>query len=222
VPISRDRTNENRFVGTFRCVTSAAKQYASVPRLCRRKNTQYHAIFGQNGCAIVHPSTTATALVALGASVELVNAEGAKRRSLLGDFFLRPEQDIHRENDLKPGEVLLAILLPKLPVRSRSVHLQQGEKDSFDWPLAAVAVSLTCDASGVCERVSIILGAAAPVPYRAKAAESVLEGKTIGEPIVGKAGRAALTGATPLSKNAYKLPIFEALVRRAISATASS
>jgi xanthine dehydrogenase YagS FAD-binding subunit len=30
------------------------------------------------------------------------------------------------------------------------------------------------------------------------------------------AARAALDGATPLTKNAYKLPLFEALVRRAI------
>ena len=38
---------------------------------------QYHAVFGQDGCAIVHPSTAATALVAFDAHVELVNAQGA-------------------------------------------------------------------------------------------------------------------------------------------------
>jgi hypothetical protein len=32
----------------------------------------------------------------------------------------------------------------------------------------------------------------------------------------GKPGRAALDGATPLSGNAYKLSLFETLVRRAI------
>src|SRR5674476_909092 len=32
---------------------------------------QYHAIFDHNGCAMVHPSTSATALVALGAKLEL-------------------------------------------------------------------------------------------------------------------------------------------------------
>jgi xanthine dehydrogenase YagS FAD-binding subunit len=34
-------------------------------------DNRYHAIFDQAGCAIVHPSTSATALVALGAGVEL-------------------------------------------------------------------------------------------------------------------------------------------------------
>jgi len=31
-----------------------------------------------------------------------------------------------------------------------------------------------------------------------------------------QAARAALDGATPLAKNAYKLPLFETLIRRAI------
>ena len=90
---------------------------------------QYHAIFDQHGCAIVHPSTAATALVALGARVELVNAEGARREVLLEDFFVLPDVDIHRENDLKPGEILTAVVLPTLAPALRSVHLKQGEKE---------------------------------------------------------------------------------------------
>ena len=35
-------------------------------------------------------------------------------------------------------------------------------------------------------------------------------------------GRAAMAGSVPLSKNAYKLPIFETLVRRAIMAAAQA
>lgn len=179
---------------------------------------QHHAIFDQAGCAIVHPSTAATALVALGATVELVNSEDARRTVLLEDFFLRPHQDIHRENDLKPGELMTAVLLPKPDVGMRSVHLKQGETDSFDWPLADVAVALSRDANGRCKRVSIVLGAAAPVPYRAKAAEAVLQDKPADESVARDAARDALTGATPLAKNAYKLAIFETLVRRAILA----
>jgi len=183
---------------------------------------QYHAIFDQNGCAMVHPSTAATALVALGAKVVLVNAEGRQRDVLLEDFYLLPDKDVHRENDLRPGEILTAVVLPKLEPAIRSVHLKQGEKDSFDWPLADVAVLLDRDAGGVCRRVSIVLGAAAPLPHRAKAAEAVLRGKPVHEQTARDAARAALAGAAPLSKNAYKLPIFETLVRRAILAAATA
>ena len=54
------------------------------------------------------------------------------------------------------------------------------------------------------------------MPHRAKAAEAVLTGRPIDAQAARQAGRAALDGATPLLKNAYKLPLFETLVERAI------
>ena len=63
---------------------------------------QYHAIFDNRFCAIVHPSTSATALVALGAEIELTDADGGTRRRVaLEDFFVGPDRDVQRENDLK-------------------------------------------------------------------------------------------------------------------------
>lgn len=177
---------------------------------------QYHAIFDHNGCAMVHPSTSATALVALGAKLELTSAAGTKRVVGLEQFFLLPEVDIQRENDLAPGEILTAILLPPPAPTSRSIHIKQGETDSFDWPIADVAVALDTAPGGACRAAAVILGAAAPVPHRAKAAEALLVGKTIDADVARAAAHAALQGAAPLTKNAYKLPIFETLVRRAI------
>lgn len=178
----------------------------------------YHAIFDHNGCAIVHPSTAATALVALGASVELMDAKAAQRIVRLDDFLLLPETDIQHENDLRPGELLTAILLPRPAPGARSVHLRQSEKESFDWPIADVAVVLDVGPDKICRGASIVLGAAAPVPHRAKAAEAALIGKPIDDDVARAAAHAALAGAAPLSHNAYKLPIFETLVRRAIEA----
>jgi xanthine dehydrogenase YagS FAD-binding subunit len=177
---------------------------------------QYHAIFNNMPCAIVHPSTAATALVALNAKVELTNAAGAKREMALENFFVPVERDLQRENELAPQEILTAIRLPKLAPGVRMAHLKQGEKDSFDWPLADVAVVLDLARDGTCQSAAVILGAAAPVPHRAKKAEAALVGKRIDEGAAAQAAHAALDGATPLSKNAYKLPLFEALVRRAI------
>ena len=65
---------------------------------------QYHAIFDNRFCAIVHPSTSATALVALGAEIELTDADGGTRRFALEDFFLGPDKDVQRENDLRANE----------------------------------------------------------------------------------------------------------------------
>ena len=181
---------------------------------------QYHAIFGHDGCAIVHPSTSATALVAFDARVELASPQRAKRVVALEDFFVLPAQNVHRENDLKPGEVLTAVLLPP-GGETRSAHIRQGELDSFDWPIADVAVVLDLAPDGVCRRASVVLGAAAPAPHRAKAAEKALTGKRIDDDAARGAARAALAGAMPLSRNAYKVPVFETLVRRAVTEAAN-
>ncbi len=177
----------------------------------------YHAIFRHVGCAIVHPSTPATALVALRAHVELEGAKGGRRTVALEDFLLGPERDLHRENDLRPGELVTAIRLARMPAGSASFHLRQGELDSFDWPVADVAVVVQAN-EGLCRAASIVLGAAAPVPYRAVAAERSLVGRAIDATSVEDAARAAVAGAAPLSRNAYKVPIFAALVRRALLA----
>lgn len=182
---------------------------------------QYHAIFDHNGCAIVHPSTSATALVAFGASLELSDKTGARRAVKLEDFFVLPEVDIHRENDLKPGELVTAVLLPAQPPTASSVHMKFAEVESFDWSVADVAVVLNV-VDGVCHKAAVVLGAAAPVPHRVKAAETALIGKTIDEAVALAAAHAALQGAMPLTKNAYKLPLFETLVRRAVLAAAQT
>ena len=183
---------------------------------------QYHAVFGQNGCAIVHPSTAATVLVAFNAKAELVNAQGNRRVIALETFFLTPDKDSRRENNLKPGEILTSVVLPESMHGVRSSYLRQGELDSFDWPIAEVVAVVELDAVGVCRQASVVLGAAAPVPYRAKKAESALIGKRISDEIARRAANAAVSDAAPLSENAYKLPVFEALVRRALLSATSA
>ncbi len=179
---------------------------------------EYHAIFDNSPCAIVHPSATASALIALGASVELTSAKG-KREVKLEDFFVLPSQDLTHENVLRPGELLTEIRVPSPSGGSRSAYMKLGEKESFDWPLAEVAVVLE-QAGGKVSKANVILGAAAPVPRRAKEAEALLTGKAVNEETARAAARAAMADATPLEKNAYKIPIFEAVIRRTILAAA--
>ena len=133
-------------------------------------------------------------------------------------FFVPPETDIRRENDIGPGEVLTAVLLPVSAARVRSVYLRQTEKSAFDWPIADVAVVFGVDAQGLCQGARVVLGAAAPVPHRAKAAEQELNGQKVSAQTAARVAHAALAGATPLGQNAYKLHLFEVLVRRALLA----
>lgn len=175
---------------------------------------QYHAIFGNKVCPIVHGSTAATALVAFHARLVLTGPKGT-REIALEDFFVPPEKDVMRENSLQPQELITEIRLPVVSATTRSAHIKQGEKESFDWPIADVAAVLE-QSDGRCTKASIVLGAAAPVPLRSKEAEAALVGKAINEETARAAAKAAVNGATPLAKNGYKVPVFEAVIRRTI------
>ena len=178
---------------------------------------EYHAIFDNDVCAVVHPSAAACALTAMGAKVEVKGKRGT-REIALDDLFVRPETDITREHVLNPGELLTEIRVPAPSDATRSAYTKVGQKESFDWPLAEVAVVLELR-GGVVNKASIVLGAVAPVPWRATAAEKALAGNPLTEQTAREAATAAMRGATPLSQNAYKIPMFEAVVRRTILAS---
>ena len=121
---------------------------------------KYHAILGGGPSFIVHPSTLASALLALDASVEVA---GETTRTLpLADLFVGPKTDPRREHNLAPGEVLVRVLLPAASER-RSVYTVVKEKQSHDWPLAEAVVSLSL-AAGVMRSVRVVLGHVAPMP----------------------------------------------------------
>jgi xanthine dehydrogenase YagS FAD-binding subunit len=191
---------------------------------CRRKGgercfaldgeNQYHAVFDNNLCAIVHPSALAVPLMALNARVVLTSSKGA-REVELEKFFVTPETDIMRENVIAADELITEVKVPRSAMPLRSAYIKQGEKESFDWPVADVAVALQ-KKGNVCTKASIVLGAAAPVPWRAVKAEESLVGKVVNEQAAREAARLSIQGATPLAQNGYKLPIFEAIVRRAV------
>ena len=175
---------------------------------------QYHAIFNNGLCAIVHPSGTATALVAYNAKIEITGKDG-KREVDLEKFFQPPTADLHRENILDPGEVVTEIRIPAPAENVKSHYIKQGEKESFDWPICEIAVLIEKDGD-TCKRASIVLGAASPVPYRAVETEKALTGKKIDATLAREAAKATLKNATPLAMNQYKIPLFENLMTRAI------
>jgi xanthine dehydrogenase YagS FAD-binding subunit len=177
---------------------------------------EFHAIFDNEVCAVVHPSAAACALTALGAKVK-VQGKNGKREIALDDLFVRPETDITREHVLDHGELLTEILVPAPSDATRSAYTKLGQKESFDWPIAEVAVVLE-SRGGTVNKASIVLGGAAPVPWRATGAEKALVGKPLNEQSAREAAVAAVQGATPRSQNAYKIPVFEAVVRRTILA----
>jgi xanthine dehydrogenase YagS FAD-binding subunit len=181
---------------------------------------QYHAIFDNSRTPMVHSSTPATALLAYGASVELVGPQGKSRTVALEDLLLPPDMKRDRDTVVEPGEVLTKVTLPALPPGTRAAYHKQTERDSYDWPVCDVAVVLRLE-RGTVRSAVIAMGWVAPTPRRAIESEKLLTGKRVDEAVAREAARASVAGATPLSKNGYKVPVLEAVVRRTILAAAA-
>ncbi|MCM3875060.1 MAG: FAD binding domain-containing protein [Thermoanaerobaculia bacterium] len=201
----------------FRSSEFQCLKKGGVECLAKSGENEFHAIFGNDTCAIVHPSAAGVALVALDARIETLTTGGG-RTLAAADFFVRPEADILSENALKPGELIVEIHVER-PQGLRSAYRKIKQKQAFDWPLADAAVAWR-EEGGIAKDVRIVIGSAAPVPWRAKAAEALVEGKKIDGALAARAAHAALEGATPLGKNAYKLPMVAAVVRRTLLASA--
>jgi xanthine dehydrogenase YagS FAD-binding subunit len=175
---------------------------------------RYHAILGNSGPAyFVNPSSLAPILIALGAKVRLYGAQGSRELGL-DQFFVTPTGDAERENALRPNEILTEILVPP-PDGAKMAVYEVRQKEALDWPLAAAAVTLRLDGQTV-RSARVILGHVAPVPWPSPEAEQALAGKEVNEEVAAEAGKAAVSKATPLSKNAYKVQLARVAVKRAI------
>jgi len=184
--------------------------------LVREGDNRYHAIFGNQGPAcFVSASSFGPPLVALNARVKLVSAKG-ERELPVEKFFVTPQNESEREIALRPDEILTEILVPPAAnVRNATYEVRQRE--TLDWPLVTASVALTMKGTAVAS-ARVVLGHVAPTPWRATEAEKVLAGKGLSAAVIQKAAEAAVTGATPLSRNAYKVQLVRAAVRRALEA----
>ena len=120
---------------------------------------------------------------------------------------------------LDSDELVTEIQLPAANSNTKSVYMKFRHRQAIDFPLVSVAAVVTTE-NGKVAGVSIVLGAAAPVPVRAKAAEDFLKGKEITDEVAAQAAKLAVCGVLPLDKNHYKVQVTKAYVRRAILALA--
>jgi xanthine dehydrogenase YagS FAD-binding subunit len=184
----------------------------------RSGENQYHAIFDNARTAVVHASTPATALIAYGAIVHLAGPGGSSREVALDRFLLPPDPTREHDADLRRGEIVTHISVPAPAADTQAAYYKQTERESYDWPICDVAVVLQMERE-VVRKASIVLGWVAPTPRRAAASEALLIDRPLDQRSAAEAARAAVDGATPLSKNGYKVRMLEAVVRRTVLAT---
>jgi xanthine dehydrogenase YagS FAD-binding subunit len=176
-------------------------------------DNRYHAIIGGELCYIVHPSDTATALLALPTQVKIAG-QGGERTIPFDQYFHGPREDVLTENVLKPNEMMTEVIVPTPAAGTKMAWNKLKDRQVYDFALVAVAAVFTVD-GGAWKDGRITLGGVAPVPYRAQVVEEALKGKDVKASI--KAAAAQLrTVARPMSLNAYKIDLAMGLIERTV------
>ena len=154
------------------------------------------------------------------ATVRLASGRG-ERTVPLDEFFVGPRQTV-----MTAEEVLVDIQLPAPPPRTSGVYYKHCERKQMDLAYVGVAVSVTLAAGdGVVEDVRIGLGAVAPTPLRATAAEDAVRGHQLDEATLSDAGRLAAAATSPISdvrsSADYRRTMTELLTKRVLQQAAT-
>jgi xanthine dehydrogenase YagS FAD-binding subunit len=179
---------------------------------------EYHCIFGGESCYIVHPSDTAPALMALDASVRIAGPQGL-REVPLEDFFVLPATDPTRETVLERGELVRDVIVPAPAAGLRSSYRKVRARGAWDFALAGMATALALEGD-VVRRARVVFSGVAPIPWRARQVEAELVGHRLDRTAIARAADAAVAGAAPLEKNAYKVDLLRGLVEERLEAIA--
>jgi xanthine dehydrogenase YagS FAD-binding subunit len=180
-----------------------------------------HAIFDNQVCAAVHPSSLAIALCALQAEVEVrsVSAGAQSTRRLLALALSvspsEPQWDLRRDHRLNPTELLTEVSIPIVP-KQRGAYLRLKQKQSFDWPMVEVAVALSRAESGEIRAARVVLGAVAPTPHHNPAVDAALIGSKGDDAALSRCAELAQKGARPLLHNQYKVALVKVAIQRAL------
>jgi xanthine dehydrogenase YagS FAD-binding subunit len=176
-----------------------------------------HAVLGwSQACIATHPSDFCVPLVALDAVVEIEGPAG-RREVSLEEFHLLPGDNPSRESVLQPGELIIALRLPAdaAGFRANSRYLKLRERTSFAFALVSASAALQIE-GGAIRAARIALGGVAAKPWRARAAEALLQGVAPTREAFARAAEAALADAAPSGDNAFKIELAKRVVARVL------
>lgn len=155
------------------------------------------------------------ALLALDTAVTIAGPDGV-RVTPLGEFIVDSYTTQLGANEMVTE---VSVSIPQQPSGGAYVKF---EKRAGDFAVASVGVQVELDERAHCRAVAVTMGALGPTPLRGKAAESLLQGKTVSEELLAEAERLVRESAEPFADTrgsvAYKRHLAGVLFRRAFAA----
>lgn len=174
-----------------------------------------HAIFGtSDSCVATHASDVAVALVALDAEVVLAGAEGT-RTVPLTEFYRQPGETPEIEHDLRPGELITEVRVPRLDWAENSTYVKIRDRQSYEFALCSAAIALDVRDGKIAD-ARVAAGGVGTVPWRLPAVEEALRGAELTEEAFAAAAAVAAEGAKPLSGNVFKPSLLKRTIVRAL------
>jgi xanthine dehydrogenase YagS FAD-binding subunit len=170
-------------------------------------------------CIATYPGDFAQALIALDASVEILNTSGRRTMSF-AQIHREPGEQPHLETNLRLGDLIVAFQIPAGPWTKRSCYLKIRDRQSYEFALASAAVALEMwDNTIVQARIGF--GGVASKPWRANEAEAMLAGKAASVENFQRAADAAFATAQARDGNRFKIELGKRTLVRALAQTAS-
>jgi aerobic carbon-monoxide dehydrogenase medium subunit len=156
-----------------------------------------------------HPAT----MIALGAQIVARGPRG-ERIIPIEAFFLSLFSTA-----LEPDEILTEVRIPISPPHSGGAYFKL-ERKVGDFATAAVAVQITLDDKGACQKAGIGLTNVGATPVKARKAEEFLRGKNLDDTNIGQAAKLAADQAEPSADLRgpveYKRGLVKELAKRAL------
>jgi CO/xanthine dehydrogenase FAD-binding subunit len=180
------------------------------------RQIQNRGTIGGNLCNASPAADGVPPLLTLDAQVELRSAEGG-RDLPLSDFITGP-----RQTGLRPGELLLAVHLPRAALAGRGAFVKLGAREYLVISIAMAAVRLVIN-NGTVVQAAVAVGACGPAAVRLPAIEGMLTGRAPDPGQFADADvAAALSPITDVRADAaYREEAAASLLRRAIAEAAA-
>lgn len=152
---------------------------------------------GGDRCWAVASADTVPVLIALRAETTVVGSSGTRRL---------PVEKLYRDDGLVSltlqfGDIVSQVHIPP-PDNWETIYAKFRLRQSFDFPLVGIAVSVLRDLAGIVVDARVVTTAVASYPERASGAEAVLRGKPLTEETISAAGQAVFRQAKPMDNTA--------------------
>ena len=179
-----------------------------------------HAIFGwSEKCVATHPSDMCVGLVALDAVVKVQDETGKERSIPFIDYHRLPGDSPEKDTNLKHGELVTSIEIPKNKFANKSYYLKVRDRASYAFALVSVAAGLEMNGDTI-RGARIAMGGVAHKPWRALIAEKELIGKKFSRELFERAAQMEMERAKPLEHNKYKVELGKRAIVRALKMAA--